>query len=170
MSFSRPSDLCRGSPTPVKESVPPVARSETPHASRVERTHGCWNSRARTPRTGFSPASSITASSGFTPPRYVPVAPFPRDIERRRRRSGRHRRPSRPGGTCPRPGNCVLPSVEATTYLRPFAYRIEHRDYSRVPSDVARRHSARITPMSLRRTGRTTLMVSGSTGRHRGGW
>ncbi len=73
------------------------------------------------------------------------------------------------GETCPHPGNAVLPSVETTTHPRAFSYRIEHRDYSRVPSGVAQGTQSRITPMSLRRTGQATLMASGSTGRHRGG-
>ena len=50
-------------------------------------------------------------------------------------------------------------------------HRIEHRDYSRRSFSLTRgAWWARIEPMSLRRTGRATLMASGSTGQHHCGW
>ena len=126
----------------------------------------------------FHPLRRITASCGIKPTRFFPVAPFPRDLEQRRRQSGRLKCPSLwrhmpatglPPGGSRLVGYVVLPSVETTTHLRAFSYRIEHRDYSHVPSSVAQGTQARITPMSLRRTGRATLMASGSTGQHHGG-
>jgi hypothetical protein len=75
---------------------PPVTRSETPHASRVERTAGECSTVARTPRTGLAgfhprhPLRVIAASSHLKGSlRSFPVAPLPSPGSIRRKASGR---------------------------------------------------------------------------------
>ena len=83
LSYSWSPDLPEIPETAVTRPVPPVARLETPHASRVVRTlrdlHpncpcGLWS---RTPQTGFAPA---LYRHGLThlcrQVRHVPVAPL----------------------------------------------------------------------------------------------
>jgi len=64
------------------------------------------------------PLRDITASNVLRTSRFFPVAPFPRDVERRRRQSGRHRWPSSRTVHPRKSGNRVLPRVKLTTHPR----------------------------------------------------
>ena len=110
-------------PDPGRRSVPPVARREAPHVSRVERA-----SQPGPLGRDSHPLRRIAAPLRRT--ESFPVAPARGDVR----------------------------NAETSTFPRfRIRHRIEHRDYSQEPSDVASGSHARITPMSLRRAGRAPL-------------
>ncbi len=148
LSYSQPGDL---SPVPDfgQKSASPVARSKAPHASRVERAApNKLGGRPGPLRTGFAPALH----------QHHPAVQNGKACPCRPRSGGIH---------LPERGRFRVPA---------FYHRIEHRDYSHGPNtgERAERHrsrpSARITPMSLRRSGRAPLDAPSSTSQHHGGW
>jgi hypothetical protein len=138
----------RGTPT-RSGPVPPVARREAPHVSRVERA-----SQPGPLGRDSHPLRHIAAplrerSSSLSPPSPGSSNSITRRLEGRGRTT-----------------QCRDPR----TYLAASHHRIEHRDYSHEPSDVAPGSRARITPVSLRRAGRARLRAPSSTSRHRASW
>lgn len=146
-----PRGLPPGARAGSSRPVPPVAGSGAPHAGPGWTDRACSLSRTGPPGGDFHPfghRGPAVYTAGRFPVAHLQLQ-LPRSAERVARRTAEIRERVNPGSSRESPP--------------PRRHRIEHRDWP------GREHRPGFAPMSLRRTGRTPLEVSGSTGRHHGG-